>query len=450
MAGPAIRSWEFAKALSGHFSTTLAAPDISALPPQEFDFLPFSFDDRTSRQALADHLANEADVVIASGHVAQKLPFLCDLAIPWVADAYIPFPLEVLALHRVSDSDVAEQAYEVAWRSTRKMADCADFFICASERQRDFWIGVLTACGRLRPQVYAADPEGRNLIDVVPFGCSPFPPVAKPVLKGQWPGLAPEDKVILWGGGIWDWLDPITLIRAMPHILDRHPEARLVFLGADHPDSVRVPQMRRAREARSLSREMGMDNKTVLWGGWVPYEERGAYLLEADVGVSLHRRGLEARLAFRTRLLDAIWAGLPMVLSPGDVLAEVFVRGGLGVMVDYGSVDQVADAIGDLLDEPNRREARQKTFEELRNAFGWDRVIEPLVRFCEAPRQAIGKQRPRGFGDAATGEAQRENAELRAEVARLRQTVKGYQSGRLMRLLDAVHRLRQRFKLTKS
>jgi len=448
MAGPAIRSWEFTKALSARFSTTLAAPDTSVQPVEGFELLPFAFDDKSSLRALEEHLRRRADVVISSGHLAKKLPFLCELPIPWVADIYIPTPVESLAHHVTSDPALRVQAYKAAWQTTRKMARCADFFICASERQRDFWLGVLTACGRLRPQLYAADSDVRNLIDVVPFGCSASPPRERPVLKGRWPGIEPENKVILWGGGIWNWLDPITLIRAMPQVLERHPEAKLLFLGANHPDSARVPQMRRAREARSLSRSLEMEDKAVLWGDWVPYKERGAYLIEADLGVSLHHRGLEARLAFRTRLLDAIWAGLPMVLSPGDVLAEVFARYDLGYVVDYGAVDEVAEAIGKLLDEPNPRATRREAFAELRKVFRWGRVVDPLVRFCEAPRKGMDEQLETSC-DAKSGEDEREKAALKAEIERLQDLVDGYRTGKVMRLLEAMHRLRRRLRLFK-
>ena len=51
-----------------------------------------------------------------------------------------------------------------------------DFFLCASERQRDFWIGALHTAGRINPQTYAADPTLRSLIDVVPFGLPDEPP----------------------------------------------------------------------------------------------------------------------------------------------------------------------------------------------------------------------------------------------------------------------------------
>ena len=37
-------------------------------------------------------------------------------------------------------------------------------------------------------------------------------------MKGAYPGIDKNDRVILWGGGIWEWFDPLTLIRAVHRI----------------------------------------------------------------------------------------------------------------------------------------------------------------------------------------------------------------------------------------
>jgi len=441
MAGPAIRCWELARVLSRQFSVTLATPGASAIQGESFALLFYVFDDPDSLAMLERVAREQADVVISNGHLVMELPFLQDLSVPWVADVYIPTPVESLAWHALSDPVQRTKGYEHAWCGTRAVARYADFFLCASERQRDFWLGVLAAYGRLRPELYTGDSDLRNLIDVVPFGCPKEPPQPSSVLKGVWPGIGPRDRVILWGGGVWNWFDPLTLLRAMPQVLARHPEARLVFLGANHPDSARVPEMQRAREARALSHSLGLEEQFIFWGDWVPYAERGAYLLEADVGVSLHRTGIEARLAFRTRLLDSIWAGLPMVLSRGDVLTEEFERLGLGYVVNCGAVDEVARAINALLDEPDARSTRRAAFDALRQRFSWDRVAEPLVRFCQSPCKGLGKQDAAVLLDSV---AEREKAASRAEIARLREIVHGYESGRLMRILAALHRLHGR------
>ena len=54
------------------------------------------------------------------------------------------------------------------------------------------------------------------LLAVVPFGIQEDPPVQRRHgIRGATPGIGPDDKVILWGGGIYNWFDPLSLIRAV-------------------------------------------------------------------------------------------------------------------------------------------------------------------------------------------------------------------------------------------
>ena len=441
MAGPGIRCWELARALAGEFQVSLAVPGHPRLEGEGFALLAYDSDDKPSLERLEEIAGNQTDTVVASGQLLHTMPFLRHLDVPLVADVYIPVAVESLAWNSSSEASEQEQAYRYSWQVTRAVARHADLLICASERQRDFWLGALAAHGRLHPRVYAGDPDLRALIDVVPFGCQAQPPHPGPALKGIWPGIGRQDRVILWGGGVWNWFDPITLLQAMPLVLEQHPKAKLVFMGANHPDSDRVPEMERAREAKALSQELGLEQKAVFWGDWIPYRERGAYLMDADVGVSLHRDSIEVRLAFRTRLLDAIWAGLPMVLTRGDELGEEFERLDLGYAVDAGNLEQVARAINILLDEGEPRSSRQPAFGLLREKYDWQQVTHPLKQFCSAPAEDVGK---RNALDLSEQRAKDQVRALQAEVVRLQEMVNGYESGRAMRALAALQSLRER------
>src|SRR5437899_11836456 len=105
--------------------------------------------------------------------------------------------------------------------------------------------------------------------------------------------------------------------------------------------------------AVDLADELDVRDRSVFFNfGWVPYDERGAYLLEADVGVSAHFDELETRFAFRTRLLDCFWAGLPVVTATGDSLADLVEERKLGRAVACEDVDAYAAALAEVLAEP--------------------------------------------------------------------------------------------------
>ena len=70
------------------------------------------------------------------------------------------------------------------------------------------------------------------------------------------PGIDDDDDLLLWGGGVYNWFDPQTLVRAVGLLRLRRPNVRLYFLGMKHPNA-EVPQMRVATETMALADELG-------------------------------------------------------------------------------------------------------------------------------------------------------------------------------------------------
>ena len=136
---------------------------------------------------------------------------------------------------------------------------------------------------------------------------------------------------------------------AVRRIRKARPDVKAVFLGMRHPNPA-IGTMEMAERACGAARELGLEGRSVFFVDWVPYDERQNYLLEADVGVSLHQPGVEAQFAYRTRVLDYLWAGLPMVLSrdrtPRAVLVD-FARTGAtvfpGMPVFYQAFREIND-----------------------------------------------------------------------------------------------------------
>jgi len=386
MAGPSIRAWELAHALHRReVDVALAAPRGDQVPPAA-PFETVTFDGRGEDLRRA---AERADALFVQGLVLAHHPLLAAMDRPIAVDVYDPFVLENLA-GRAGESAASRG------HAHRKDLDvlCAqllrgDFFVCASEQQRDFWLGMLTALGRVNPATYDADPELRRLIDVVPFGLPGDPPrSAGPAVKGVMPGIGTSDRVILWGGGIWNWFDPLTLIRAVDVVARDRGDVRLVFMGTRAP-GLHSPKLAMAGRAEALARDLGLLGRVVFFNpGWVPYEARAGYLLEADVGASCHLPHVETRYAFRTRLLDYIWAGLPMLVTEGDVLAGLVVAEGLGRTVPPEDVAATAAALHALLDDPGGRAGSAERFAAVRSRLTWDRAAEPLARFAAAPWRA--------------------------------------------------------------
>jgi glycosyltransferase involved in cell wall biosynthesis len=395
MAGPAIRVLELARVLAGHCDVTVAAP-----PPSDPEVVPGQYleagfaDFEPLLEALRAH-----DVVVAQQFPPQLLRYAARLPVRYVADLYNPLMIEVLE----AASSGGEAAARRTWRLMLGQCAVADLVLCASEKQRDLWLGGMALNGLVDPGRYRSDPTFRAFVDVVPFGLPAEPPRrGAPVLKGVWPGIGTDDQVLLWAGGVWRWLDALTPIRALERLRRERPSVHLVFLGTGRPALVPGDIPESGDEAARFARERGLEDRVHFNPGWVPYEERGAYLLEADVGVCAHHDHLEARFSFRTRVLDHLWAGLPSVVSSGDSIGDMVERRSLGRAVPPGDDEAFAAALAELLDDPGRAEAVSARVQELAPSLRWEECARPLVEFCLHADDRPARRPPRGTVARAT------------------------------------------------
>jgi glycosyltransferase involved in cell wall biosynthesis len=380
MSGPGIRYYHLAQELAGAFDVTLMTPNEPDIEVPHVRLVPAA---GIPPETLG-RMLGEFDAV-----VAQKLPDpvarrLARTDVRVIYDLYVPLLSEHLAMLAVELQHPSSVRFTERAMLTQRLAlVTGDAFVCASERQRDFWLGMLATLGRVDVDAYAADPTLRGLIDVVPFGLPAEPPLAgEPVLKGVVDGIAATDHVLLWGGGVWNWFDPLTVIRAVDSVAQRRDDVKLLFLGLRHPQ---VPAMAMAGRALDLAKSRGLLGRVVFANeGWVAYGERQRFLLEADIGVSAHFDSVETRYAFRTRLLDYFWAGLPTISTRGDVLGDLIAGRALGRTPGAGDVDAWARAIEELLEPAEHARARANV-EAVRAEYAWPRVAAPLVRLVGSP-----------------------------------------------------------------
>jgi GT2 family glycosyltransferase/glycosyltransferase involved in cell wall biosynthesis len=346
MAGPAIRAWHMADVLSGEHQVRLVTTNPLCVPPDA----PFTVE-RARPKELPPHV-EWADVIVLQGHaleMVQELKQKSSTKIV-VCDMYDPMHLELLEQGKDDSDEKRALDLKTVTRVLNTQLERGDFFLCASERQRHFWLGHLASLGRLTPTLYDNDPTTASLLGIVPFGLSGKPPQrTAPAIKGVVPGVTDADKVVIWAGGVYSWFDPLTLIEAMDHLRKRRSSAKLYFLGMKHPNP-EVPDMDIAGQTRSLAASLGLTGEHVFFNdGWVPYTERQNWLLDADCGVTTHYEHVETTFAFRTRVLDYLWSGLPIVTTAGDSFADLVLREGLGVVVPPEDPEALADALEKVL-----------------------------------------------------------------------------------------------------
>ncbi|QQQ75700.1 glycosyltransferase [Saccharothrix sp. 6-C] len=387
MAGPAIRAWNMADVLSGEHDVRLVTINALCDPPESS--FPVS---RATPRELVEH-AEWADIIVLQGHVLENVGFLKEPGNTKivVCDIYDPMHLELLEQGKDSTDEQRSLDLVGVTRIIDNQLRRGDFFLCASERQRHFWLGHLTAIGRLTPALYDNDPTVRSLLAEAPFGLPGKPPQRTgPGLRSTL-GIDESDKVVLWAGGVYSWFDPLTLLHAVDRLRTRRSDARLVFLGMKHPNP-EVPDMDIAGQTRALAKRLDLVGSHVFFNEtWVPYHDRQNWLLDANAGVTTHYEHVETTFAFRTRVLDYLWAGLPIVTTDGDSFADLVRRENLGVVVPSEDPDALADALEKVMYDTAFAAGCVERIAAVRERFTWENVLAPLTGFCRNPRPAADR-----------------------------------------------------------
>ena len=287
MAGPGIRAWEIAQALGQHgVNITLATPYESVRQATGVRIERYSWDEP---QTLVN-LIEGATVILTTGPLLARIVYAIDRPIekPVIVDIYDVVEIERIMYHAVR-GDQHHDPMPAILDEMYVYLRHGDYFICSSEKQHDLWVGALMAAGRINPISLKDHFQLDHLLGIVPMGMPLSPPQPTPPrLRNVVPGIDDDDKILFWGGGIWEWTDPFTLIEAMELLLKKRQDIRLVFGSLHHFDQDIVPEMTVANRFFSKIEDNGWLDRYVFFQDWVPYDERGGTLLEVDLGISLN------------------------------------------------------------------------------------------------------------------------------------------------------------------
>jgi glycosyltransferase involved in cell wall biosynthesis len=377
MSAPEIRGWEMAKVLSERHAVTVAAP--GELHDGRDGIRMVSSDRRTLLREARRH-----DVLIVPRVPPYLLGGLAASRTLVVADLYNPFEEEHAEL---TGSRAIRREIAATRVANRMQLRFADVLLCAVEPQRERLLAALDALG---------DGRRRPPVETVAFGIPDDPPPSdRRPMRAAFPRIGADDVVILWWGNVWRWFDAPSALEAFRRLSGERSDVRLVFTAGRHPRRD-WPVLEHTEQARALAGEMGLLGESVFFlEDWVPQEERHHYLLEADVGLTLHRATAETEVAARGRYMDYLWAELPCVLGGGgDPLADRFDAAGYALTVAPGDVDGAHAALRALVTDADERRRRSAAAAALKAEFRWQATVAPLV----AALDGVAGERPARLG----------------------------------------------------
>lgn len=376
--GAGLRAWGIGQGLQARgFCVRYSMPRaaLASYPNVQTDIADLAWDERNMPAVVH---ASGAEVIIACGW-----PLLEQLA-----ECPRPVALDFHGPHLIERTIQGHLDPETNIRAKLACIARADFFTCAGDRQRSYFIPWLLMAGI---------PYRDDMIAQVPVSLSPeLPPVS---------ARRPDEPVFVYGGVFLPWQDPSVALTVLVEELERAGRGRLDLYGGKHPfiplDTRRFEALVRRLEGSSRVHAHGM----------VDHDQLLRAYAEASVAADVMARNPERELAFTTRTVEYLWCGLPVIYNNYADLARLIDEFDAGWTVDPGDAGEIRAAVREAIGEPDvvarkATNARRLVTERLT----WTTAIGPLAAFCAEPFF-----RPRTAGGAGSSAA--------VEIAALRRAV---------------------------
>lgn len=161
-----------------------------------------------------------------------------------------------------------------------------------------------------------------------------------------------------------------SVIEAMPEVARAEPRAQYVILGATHPELLRREGEAYRTRLMRLAEALGVEDRVQFVDRYVSLEELGRWLEAADVFVTPYPN--PDQIVSGT-LSYAMSAGKAIVSTPYAYAAEML-SDGLGVLVPPGSPKALAEGLGELLRDDERRFALGLRAYERSRSMIWPEV----------------------------------------------------------------------------
>jgi len=218
-------------------------------------------------------------------------------------------------------------------------------------RLSDRLVVMSEQAARCLREVYAVP---NDKIDIIPHGVPDFQFMDPNYFKDR---FGTEGKSVLLTFGLLSPNKGIeNVIRALPAILEKHPNVVYVVSGATHPHIRRREGERYRDGLRKLAEQLGVASQVIFNNRFVSAEELVELVSTADIYITPYRQ--EAQAVSGT-LAIALGAGKAVVSTPywhaKELLADE-----RGMIVPFENPDAIAEAVLRLLDNDAERHAMRK------------------------------------------------------------------------------------------
>ncbi len=285
----------------------------------------------------------------AGSHV---LKLLRDLRIPVVT-----------TLHTVLEHPNADQH-----RVMKQLAELSARVVVMSQRGR-----------RFLKEIYGLDEDG---IDLIPHGIPDIPFVDSTFFKDQ---FGVEGRFVALTFGLLSPNKGIEhMLRALPSVVQNHPNFVYIILGATHPNLLREQGEAYRLKLERLAQDLGVKKHVIFYNRFVEISELTEFIGAADLYVTPYLN--PAQITSGT-LAYSFGCGKAVISTP-YAYAEELLADDHGVLVPFSDSEALARAINGLLDDDSHRNAIRKRAYLVGREMIWTQVAHRYVESFRRARHA--------------------------------------------------------------
>ncbi len=233
---------------------------------------------------------------------------------------------------------------------------------------------IIATSGSMKAEIQGHFHLPQEKIEIIPNGIDPKKynaSVDQAAVRGRY-GVSPHEKLVLCVGRLVPQKGIEYMIKAVPRIVGRYPEAKFIIVGEGwlrgHLEYV----------ARSTGHQW-----KITFTGWIPDHELIALLNSADVLVvpSIYE-------PFGIVALEGMAAGVPVIASDIGGLAEIVEHERTGILAYSRKPESIAWAVDRVLSDPDHsRWLVQNAREMVQKAYSWEAIA---MRTAEVYKEVVG------------------------------------------------------------
>ena len=171
------------------------------------------------------------------------------------------------------------------------------------------------------------------------------------------------------------------VLEAMPAVAAKHPDALYLIAGQTHPELLRRHGEEYRNKLIEIVEELGVSDNVAFVNQYLGQDDVIEFLLASDIYVTPY---LDPNQITSGTLSYALGAGKAVVSTP-YLHAKEALADDRGILVDFRSPEQIAEALNALMDDPALKARLETNAYAYAHEFAWPKTGRTLREGARGP-----------------------------------------------------------------